>query len=89
VKEILMKREQYKTEKLIFAAYLIAADRAKLIGTTPNGDGRTVTFRLTNPPTDEDIAAFFNGSAQVSALRFAEALNTLKGIAYEARRRSR
>lgn len=84
-----MTKERYTTEKLVFAAYLIAAGKSELAGTTPNGDRRTVIFRLTNPPTDEDIAAFFNGSAQVSALRYAEALNTLKGIAYEARRRNR
>jgi len=75
----------YQTEKLTFAAYLIASNRAELIGTQPNGRSRNVCFLLSSAPTDEEITAFFNGTAQVSALRYAETIGTLKAVAYEGR----
>ncbi len=76
----------YSTEKLTFAAYLIATDRAKLLGTNRAGAGRKVAFLLSQEPLPEEVTAFFNGSATVSALRFAEAINTLKGAAFELRK---
>lgn len=87
-----MKRQEainpahYKTEKLTFAAYLILALNAELIGVTPLSDSRNVTFILSKSPEPEQITAFFNGTAKVPALRYAEAINRLKSIAYEARR---
>ncbi|MFH1374366.1 MAG: hypothetical protein ABII79_11270 [bacterium] len=78
----------YKTEKLILAAYLIAAGKCELIGTEPTPGSRMVTFVLSKQPSDEDVSAFFTGSAVISALRYAESINSCKGVAYEARKRS-
>ena len=76
----------YETEKLTFAAYLIASNRAELLGARPMGKGRAVAFILSNTPTPEDVTCFFNGAGTVSALRFAEAINNLKSVAYEVQR---
>ena len=76
----------YKTEKLTFASYLIASGKVELVGTEPTPGSRNVTFILSKKPTDEQISGFFNGSAQVSALRYSEVISSLKGIAFEARR---
>ena len=76
----------YRTEKLTFAAYLIAANKSELAGTEPSGNGKNVLFLLSRPPTDDDVTRFFSGGATVSALRYSEAINTLKSAAYEARR---
>ncbi len=82
------KSRSYRTEKLIFAAYLIALDKAELVGVEPSGIGKNVTFVLSNSPTDEDLAGFFNGAGLVSALRFAESINALKGASHEIWRRN-
>lgn len=76
----------YRTEKLTFAAYLIAADKAELVGTEPTGSSRNVLFLLSNSPGACDVTEFFNGRATVKALRYSESINTLKSAAYEARR---
>ncbi len=76
----------YKTEKLTFAAYLIASGKVDLVGTEPTPSSRNVTFVLSKRPSDEDISGFFTGSGQVSALRYSEVINSLKGVAYEARK---
>ena len=76
----------YETEKLIFAAYMVAAGKAELIGTYPLDKGKNVVFILSNAPSSDDVTAFFTGSAFVSALRFAETINTLKSVAYEVLR---
>ena len=76
----------YETEKLTFAAYMIASERAELVGARPIGKGRAVAFILTKAPTPEDVTCFFNGAGIVSALRFAEAINNLKSVAYEVQR---
>jgi len=78
--------DTYRTEKLIFAAYLIAAGKATLTGAETIPHGKNVIFILSREPTDEDITEFFSGEARVSALRYAEAINTLKSVAYEGRR---
>ncbi|MEW5794851.1 MAG: hypothetical protein AB1772_00690 [Candidatus Zixiibacteriota bacterium] len=77
----------YQTEKLTFAAFLIASGRAELIGIQPIGHSKNVSFLLSSTPTDEEITAFFSGTAQVSALRYAECIGTLKAVAYEGRSR--
>ena len=79
---------QYQTEKLIFAAYLIAKGKTELVGTKAIPNSRNVIFILSKSPSDDDITKFFNGSAMVSALRYAEAINTIKGTLYEMRRRN-
>ena len=79
-------RITYKTEKLTFAAYLIATNKCGLAGTEPTPGSRNVTFILSRHPSDEEIAAFFTGSGQVSALRYSEVISSLKGVAYEARK---
>ena len=76
----------YETEKLIFAAYLIASDRADLIGARPASRGKDILFILSKSPSPEDITSFFNGAGTVSALRYAEVINNLKSVAYEVRR---
>lgn len=76
----------YQTEKLTFAAYLMVALKADLIGVTPIGNTRTCVFILSKVPSQEQITGFFNGTAKVPALMYAEAINRLKSIAYEARR---
>lgn len=76
----------YETEKLTFAAFLITSGRAELLGARPAGRGKSVLFILSASPTPEDVTAFFNGAGTVSALRFAEAMNNLKSVAYEVQR---
>ena len=76
----------YKTEKLTFAAYLMVALKAELIGVTPIGNSRNCLFILSKSPSQEQTTGFFNGTARVPALKYAEAINRLKSIAYEARR---
>lgn len=76
----------YKTEKLTFAAYLIIALKADLVGIQPIGNSRNVIFILSKSPSSEQLTEFFNGSARVPALKYAEAINRLKSVAYEARR---
>lgn len=76
----------YETEKLTFAAFLIASDRADLLSAHPIGRGRAVAFILTKAPSPEDVTCFFSGSGTVSALRFAEAMNNLKSVAFEVLR---
>ena len=76
----------YETEKLTFAAYLIASERAELLGARPIGKGRAVAFILTNAPSPDDVTCFFNGAGTVSALHFAEAMNNLKSAAFEVQR---
>jgi hypothetical protein len=87
-----MQREErsnpthYKTEKLTFAAYLMVALKAELVGVAPIGNSRNCLFILSKAPSQEQITGFFNGTARVPALKYAEAVNSLKSIAYEARR---
>lgn len=76
----------YRTEKLTFAAYLIASNKAELVGAEPIAGRRSVIFTLSCPPSREEMTHFFNGTATVSALSYAEAINTLKSAAYETRR---
>lgn len=76
----------YKTQKLPFASFLIVSGKAELVGVEPTPGSRNVTFILSRQPSDEEISAFFTGSGQVSALRYSESLNCLKGVAYEAKR---
>lgn len=75
----------YRTEKLTFAAYLLLALKAELIGVTPLGNSRNVVFILSKSPAPDQVTDFFNGTAKVSALKYAETINRLKSIAYEAR----
>lgn len=79
---------KYLTEKLTFAAYLIASGKCELVGTEPVPGSRNVVFVLSENPSDEEISGFFNGSAQVSALRYSEVISSLKGIAFEARKKN-
>lgn len=76
----------YETEKLTFAAYLIATERAELIAAKPMGKGKAVAFLLSKRPTSDDLTSYFNGTGTVSALRFAETINTLKSVSYEVLR---
>jgi len=76
----------YKTEKLTFAAYLIVAIKAELVGIQPIGNSRNVLFILSKSPSPKQLTDFFSGSARVPALKYAEAINRLKSIAYETRR---
>lgn len=78
----------YESEKLTFCAYLVASGKAQLVDTKPTGNGRQVAFLLSYAPTKEEIAEFFSGSATVSALRYSEAMSTLKSAAYEGIRRN-
>ena len=80
--------QQYRTEKLTFAAYLVASGKAQLAGTEPNEGKSNVLFLLSQHPTQSDVTDFFSGSATVSALRYSEAINTLKSAAYEWKRRT-
>ena len=77
----------YETEKLVLAAYLIASGQASLLGTKPVQHSRNVVFLLSARPSADEITHFFSGAATVSALRYAETINTLKGAAYEGRKR--
>ena len=76
--------KRYKTEKLIFAAYLVANNKAELVGVEPTGIGRQVRFILSYEPTDIERAEFFSGKGRVSALKLSHALNNLKSAAYES-----
>jgi len=76
----------YRTEKLTFAAYLIASGKAQLMGTERHSSATNVLFVLSQAPSETDLTGFFSGTGQVSALRYSEAMNTLKSIAHEGRR---
>lgn len=78
-------RTKYSTGKLTFAAHLLASGKAQLLGTEPVPGSTKVAFVLSPHPATGDIEAFFNGSAIVSALHYSEAINRLKGVAYEGR----
>lgn len=77
----------YESEKLIFAAWLCASGKATLMGTKPTGNGRQVSFVLSYTPTEKETADFFNGTAEISALKYATAISNLKSAAYENLRR--
>ncbi|MEK7774849.1 MAG: hypothetical protein AAB305_03075 [Candidatus Zixiibacteriota bacterium] len=76
----------YETEKLTFAAYLITACQNELVSARPTGQNRKVVFQLSQVPTQDQLRTFFDGTAKVSALRYAEVINRLKGAAYEVLR---
>jgi hypothetical protein len=76
----------YQTERLTFASYLIAAGRSQLHAVRQNGNSRALLFVLAGAPSDEDVAAFFSGSGEVSALRYSEAMANLKCAVFEAKR---
>jgi hypothetical protein len=80
------KSDLYETEKLTFAAYIVASGKARFISTSPVPGSKIVSFILSNPPADGDVDNFFSGKAMVSAIKFAAALNTLKSAAFEAKR---
>jgi len=82
-------KQTYETEKLTFAAYLLASGKSELKEAKPVTRSNIVLFVLSPPPSNEDITNFFNGTGQVSALKFSEAMNTLKSAAYEIRRGNR
>jgi len=80
-------QSSYVTEKLILAAYLIASGKADLLSARSSPGNANVSFVLSTIPTRQEITDFFNGVAQVSALRYSEAITNLKSIAHEERRR--
>jgi len=82
------KAAEYRTEKLTFAAYLIASGKAELVATEPTKGSKNVLFVLSHSPTRDEITGFFSGTATVSALRYSEAMNTLKSAAYEWKRQT-
>jgi len=77
---------QYETEKLNLAAYLIASDATALVRAYCPENGHVVVFTLSPAPSPEQISAFFNGSGQVSALSYNNALSNLKAAVFEAKR---
>ncbi len=79
-------QDSYETEKLTFAAYLLAAEKSELLGVRPVGRGKAVAFVLSQSPSTDDVTAFFSGAGAVSALRYAETINTLKSVAHEVHR---
>ena len=81
-----ISRKTYRTSKLVFAAYLVATDKAKLIGVEPVPNGGNVAFVLSPEPTESDVSDFFGGDGTVSARKYSESLATLKGAAHEARK---
>ena len=80
------KTEQYQTEKLTLAAYLIASGKASLVGTKSIPHSRNALFLLSDKPSQQEVTDFFSGESQVSALRYAEVINTLKSAAHEERK---
>jgi len=74
--------DTYQTDKITFAAYLIATGKSELVNVLSNGTDRRVTFVLAPTPTVSDIAAFFDGNAQVPAINYSETINELKRQAY-------
>lgn len=82
-------RNAYNTEKTAFAAYLIASDKATLIKALRSPHNNQVYFYLTKEPSPDDVTSYFNGTAKVSALRFAQELQNLKSVMYEANRARR
>ena len=76
----------WNTVKLNLAAFLIAADIAQLVETHCSPASSSVTFRLSQEPTPEQLTSFFSGTGQVSALAFSNALTNLKAAVFEAKR---
>lgn len=79
----------WETEKLNLAAYLIAANFAELVEAYRPSAGSSVTFRLSQKPTPEQIASFYSGSGEVSALFYSNVLMNLKAAVFEAKRNGR
>ncbi len=69
--------ETFQTEDLHLAAYLIASGKSRLQAIL-NGDSWKKSFELSPPPNDGDIAGYYTGNAEVSALRLCEQLRSLK-----------
>jgi hypothetical protein len=80
-----LARDTYQTDKITFAAYLIATGKSELVKVLSNGTDKRVTFVLAPTPTVSDIAAFFDGNAQVPAINYSEAINELKRQAYRVK----
>lgn len=76
----------WETQKLNVAAFLIATNIAELVETYRPPASSSVTFRLSQEPTPEQLASFFNGTGQVSALAYNNALTNLKAAVFEAKR---
>lgn len=76
----------YKTEKLVFSAFLIASGKAELVSVEPIPGSHNVIFVLSQAPSQEIITGFFSGASQISALRYSEAITMLKGVSHEAKR---
>lgn len=85
-KTITTPPQPYITSKLTFAAYLVAAGKSKLVSVKPTGNGRQVSFILSNPPDPDVVASFFSERAKVSALKYANTIATLKSLTYETHR---
>ncbi len=76
--------KHYETERMAFAAFLVATGKSQIVSVRPTGNGRQVVFILSDPPSSSVINGFFCGRAKVSALDFSNALATLKSLTYEA-----
>ena len=78
------QQTQFRTTKMALAAYVLATGRATLIGTEPDEGSSRVSFLLSQTPTKEEITSYYSGSGTVSALRYWEALSSLRAAAYAA-----
>ncbi|MBU8934156.1 MAG: hypothetical protein KOO62_09145 [candidate division Zixibacteria bacterium] len=76
----------YETDKLNLAAYLITSKVSILERAYCPDGGQQVVFSLTPEPTQDQVAAFFSGQGQVSALAYNNTLSNLKAAVFEAKR---
>ena len=75
--------KNYETQRLSLAAFLMAANHATLVSVRRAAGAQNVSFVLSKTPAKNVVDEFFSGAAQVSALRYSEAIHTLKGAIYE------
>lgn len=70
-------KDIFLTEDLNLAAYLTASGKSRLHGIV-GGNSWKKSFKLSPAPSNEEIAAYYAGTAKISALRLCETLRSLK-----------
>lgn len=77
---------KWETDKLNLAAYLITAGISDFVGTAPAG--HRVKFQFAEEPEPDALTDYYTGAGKVSALRYSEALTSLKAAIFEIKRGS-
>lgn len=78
---------RYETSQLNLAAYLMASGASELVDTRSAVPGsKTMVFVFSPAPSQGVVESFFNGSAQVSAIAYHNAVRNIRSAMREAGR---